>query len=224
MYRFFFLLFFIPIVRPAFAQTPGSGNYENTLRNGLMGFEYRNGAEKYKGDQYFNAWSGGVVNLENGDVISKITIRYDKYMDELLWLRETDFKAGVLAKGSIRGFTISGTQKEPSAEFFRKKIKLPYKADSSEIFLQLLVKGDVQLYAWRRVIEPANDFNLRDDTRYLLFDRDKSCFVGGRRRQLVKIPCIDEARLKRVLKSSRIHLDGTEGSLIKVIDLYNSSK
>ncbi len=224
MHKFLILLFFIPAIRPALAQAPDSGNYENTLRNGLMGFEYRNSADQYKGDQYFNAWSDGVVNLANGDVISHITIRYDKYMDELLWLRETDFKTGVLAKESISGFIILSTKTESAAEFIHKKIKLPYKADSSDVFLQILVRGDLQLYAWRKVIQSANDFTLLDDTRYLLFNRDLFYFMGGGRRQLIRTPCIDEVRMKKVLKSNRIHPNGTESSLIKVIDLYNKSK
>jgi hypothetical protein len=224
MKHLFLLILFIPVIYPAYPQEPASEDYENTLRNGLMGFEYRNSAALYKGNQYFNDWAKGEVNLENGDVISNIFLRYDQYMDEVLWLRETDFKTGVLPRGDISGFVIYNAGKVPLAEFMRQKIKLPYKSDSSETFLQVLVKGNLELFAYRKVKQSANDYTLRDDTRYLLFSHGSPYFVGPSKRLLFKVPAIDEVKMKAVLKSNKISLDGTEYSLMRVIDLYNKSK
>jgi hypothetical protein len=221
MKHLFLLILFFPVIYPAYSQEPLSEDYENTLRNGLMGFEYRNSAARYKGNQYFNDWARGDVYLENGDVISGIFLRYDQYMDEVLWLRETDFKTGVLPRGDISGFVIYNTGKVPLAEFVRQKVKLPYKADSSETFLQVLVKGNLELYAYRKVMQSANDFTLRDDTRYLLFSNGNAYFVGAAKRLLFKVPAIDEVKMKEVLKSNKIRLDGTEFSLIRAVDLYN---
>ena len=224
MKNLFLLFLFIPVLYPAFSQPSAAEDYENTLRNGLMGFEYRNSAERYKGNQYFYDWAKGDVDLENGDVIYNIYLRYDKFMDEVLWLRETDFKTGVLPRGDIIGFVIYTERKELLAEFLRRKIKLPYKSDSSETFLQVLVKGNLELYAYRKVTQSANDFTLRDDTRYLIFSNGISYYVSASKRQLFKVPGIDEAKMKAVLKSNRAGLDGTEYSLIRAIDLYNKSK
>ncbi len=224
MKHLYLLILFIPVIYPAYSQEPSSGDYENTLRNGLMGFEYRNSAAQYKGNQYFNDWAKGDVNLENGDVISDIFLRYDQYMDEVLWLRETDFKTGVLPRGDISGFLIYKEGKAPLAEFVRQKIKLPYKADSSETFLQVLVKGNLELFAYRKVIQSANDYSLQDDTRYLVFSNGSAYFIGASKRLLFKIPVIDEVKMKAVLKSNKIRLDGTEYNLMRVIDLYNKSK
>jgi hypothetical protein len=218
------LILFISAFYPAFSQAPASDDYESTLRNGLMGFEYRNSVERYKGTQYFGDWAKGDVYRENGDVITGIFLRYDMYMDEVLWLRETDFKTGVLPRGDIRGFVIFDEQKQPRAEFLQRKIKLPYKSDSSETFLQVLVKGNLELFAYRKVIQSASDYTLRDDMRYLIFSNGISYFTAAAKRQLLKIPGIDEAKLKSVLKVNKVRLDGTENSLIRVIDLYNKSK
>lgn len=224
MKHLFLLILFFPVIYPAHSQEPAPEDYENTLRNGLMGFEYRNSAERYKGNQYFNDWAKGDVNLENGDVISNIFLRYDQYMDEVLWLRETDFKTGVLPRGDITGFVIYNAGKLPLAEFVRQRIKLPYKTDSSETFLQVLVKGNLELFAYRKVKQSANDYTLRDDTRYLVFSNGSAYFAGASKRLLFKVPAIDEVKMKAVLKSNKISLDGTEYSLIRVIDLYNKSK
>jgi len=224
MKNLFLLFLVIPVLYPAYSQPSASQDYENTLRNGLMGFEYRNSAERYKGNQYFNDWAKGDVNLENGGVISNIFLRYDKYMDEVLWLRETDFKTGVLPRGDINGFVIYNARKESMAEFVRQKIKLPYKEDSSVTFLQVLVKGNLELFAYRKVMQSANDYSLRDDTRYLVFFNGSSYFVGASKRLLLKVPAIDEVKMKAVLKSNQIRLDGTEYSLMRVIDLYNKTK
>jgi hypothetical protein len=190
-----------------------------------MGFEYKNSVERNKANQYFSDWAKGEVYCENGDVITDIFLRYDKFMDELLWLRETDFKAGVLARGDVRGFVIYNDRNMPIGEFMRRKIKLPYKADSSEAFLQVLVKGNLELFAFRKVIETASDYtSLRDDIRLLVFNGGNSYFVSASKRSLLKVPGIDEVKLKAVLKTGRIKLDGTESSLIRVIELYNLSK
>jgi len=224
MKNFFLLILLIPAFYPAFSQASANEDYEAALRNGLMGFEYKNSAERYKGNQYFAAWTRGNVNLENGDVVSNIFIRYDQFMDEVLWLRETDFKTGVLPRGDILGFVLYNPQNEPLAEFVRRKIKLPYKSDSAQTFLQVLVKRNLELYAYRKVMQSANDYNLLDDTRYLLFQNGKSCFVGASNRLLFKVPFIDEEKMKAVVRSNKLKLNGSEYSLIRVIDLYNKSK
>jgi hypothetical protein len=224
MKNLFILIFLIQAFYPAYSQAPASDAYENALRNGLMGFEYRNSVERYKGNQYFGDWAKGDVNLENGDVISGIFLRYDMYMDEVLWLRETDFKTGVLPRGDILGFIIYNERKEPQAEFLRRNIKQPYKSDSSETFLQVLVKGKLELFAFRKVMQSASDYTLRDDSRYLIFSHGKSYYAGASKRQLLKVPGVDEEKLKSVLKLNRVKLDGSEYSLIRVIDLYNKSK
>ncbi len=224
MKNLFILILFTSLFYPALSQAPATADYDSTLRNGLMGFEYRNSAERYKGSQYSGDWARGDVYRENGDVIPGIFLRYDMYMDEVLWLRETDFKTGVLPRGDIRGFVIFNEQKEPKAEFLRRKIKLPYKSDSSEIFLQVLVKGNLELFAYRKVMQSASGYTLLDDTRYLVFSKGHSYYTGAAKRQLLKIPGIDEVKLKSVLKANKVTLDGTENSLVRVIDLYNKSK
>jgi hypothetical protein len=224
MKNLFLLFLFIPAFCPVFSQTPAPGDYENSQRNGLMGFEYRNAAARYKGNQYFNDWQKGDVNLENGDVISNIYLRYDQYMDEVLWLRETDFKTGVLPRGDIRGFVIYNDRKEIVAEFTQRMVKLPFRSDSAETYLQVLATGNLELLAYRRVKQAANDYTLHDDTRYLVSSGGSLYYVGASKRLLLKVPGIDEVKLKAVLKSNRIRLDGTEYSLVRVINLYNGSK
>ena len=224
MKNLFLLILFIQVLYPAYSQPSSSRDYENALRNGLMGFEYRNSAERYKGNQYFNDWVKGDVYLENGDVIYNIYLRYDKFMDEVLWLRETDFKTGVLPRGDINGFVIYNERKELLAEFSRRRIKLPYKSDSSETFLQILVKGNLELFAYRKVTQSANDFTFRDDTRYLLFCNGISYYTFPSKSKLLKVPGIDGAKMKAVLKSNKVRLDGTEYSLMRAVELYNKSK
>jgi hypothetical protein len=218
------LILFIPVLYPAYSQPSSSQDYENALRNGLIGFEYRNIVKRYNTNQYFNDWARGDVFLENGDVIYNIFLRYDKFMDEVLWLRETDFKTGVLPRGDINGFVIYNERKEILAEFSRRRIKLPYKSDSAETFLQVLVKGKLELLVYRKVTQSASDYTLRDDTRFLLFSNGNYFYTGAGRRQLLTVPCIDVARMKAVLKANRVKPDGTELPLMQAVDLYNKGK
>jgi hypothetical protein len=222
------VLMLMHLVCSVYAQPSGHhaaapDNYGFSLRNGLMGFEYRNPAERFKGNQYFAAWAKGDLYMKDGTVIPDIYLRYDQYLDEVLWLREIDFKTGLLMHRDIAGFMLYDQSKNPLAVFTSKRIKLPYKTDSSDIFLQELVTGKLALYAYRKVIESPNDYNLVDDSRYLLFGDGKCYFVTLKKGVLMKTPAFDPVKLKAVIKANRINLNGTEGDLIRLISLYNTT-
>lgn len=196
-------------------------DYGIRLVKGLIGFEYRNPVEGYEGLQYFNNWKPGEVMLNNGDVIKSIYIRYDMYLDQLLWVRKSDFKPGILNKDYITGFRLYDDKNNLLAEFFKKKINLPG-TNSTDAFFQIMVSGEVSLYIYRNVKIKTNDYKLSDNTKYLVTAGGRDFLLTLNRHSLLNIPVIQKTEMKNILRTNRIFLRKKELELIRALGLYNS--
>ena len=201
---------------------PNDDDYEIRLQESLMGFAYRNPVEGYTGRQYFNNWALGEVRMINGDMIRNIFLQYDTYMDELLWLRQSDLKTGIINKGDVAGFRLSNNINEPSMTFIKKNITLPF-IGSKDAYLQVLVKGDPALYAYRNATTTTTDYRLIDNGKYLISVAGNDYFVRLRRNSLLDIPVIPGTEMKAILRSNRIAIRNNEHELIRAISLYNLS-
>ena len=169
-------------------------DYAAFLQIGLQGFEYSNPFENYEGTPYFSKWTKGEVILINGDEIKNIYLRYEMYIDALLWLRESDYKQGIIQKQGITGFSLYNTAGEITATFVRKRYKQPYEADSTDAFFQILVSGELAFYARRKVIESPNDYKLIEDTRYMLGNKDGTIPLVLKRKVLLGIRWLTKAK------------------------------
>jgi len=201
-------------------------DYGNWVQRGLIGFEYKNPVLGYRGGQYFNDWTTGEVMMKNGDLIKDISLRYDKYLDGLLWLRKTDFKTGVISKEAISDFRLFDVRNQNKilASFTNKKIMLQ-KTDSTFVFLQVLVSGELSLYVYRNMnVITTTDYVLNDNTRYFVGFAGKQYPISLRRRSLLKIPVIQKTEMKSVLRSNGIIMINSEQDLIYVISAYNARK
>jgi len=199
-------------------------DYAAFLQIGLQGFEYGNPVENYEGNQYFNKWTRGEVILINGDAITDIYLRYEKYLDALLWLRESDYKQGIIQKQGITGFSLFNAAGEITATFVKKRYKQPYEADSTDAFFHILVSGELTFYAYRRVIESPNDYLLIEDTRYLLGNKEGTIPLVLKRKALLEHPLVDKTKMKGVLRSGGIMVSNGELEMIRAIMMYNSNQ
>jgi len=197
-------------------------DYEDRLKAGIIGREYLNPVDGFAGDQYFNVWALGEVTLTNGDIIRDIFVQYDKYLDELLWLREADFRKGLLNKHDIAGFRILGNRDVPAATFIKKRITVPWMG-LSDAFVQVLVSGETSLYAYRNVTKVPNNYQLNDNTVYFLSVPEHDYQVRLRRKDVLSIPEIPKATMKMILRTNRITVNNNEPGLIRALTLLNAS-
>jgi len=216
-------LFFPVAGQPYSGDCNSDSDYAAFLRTGLQGFEYNNVVENYEGDPFFNKWTLGEVILNNGDVITDIYLRYEKYLDELLWLRENDYKAGIIRKEGTTGFRLFDAKGAPMATFVRKRHKQPFEPDSTEVFFHVLVSGDLTLYAYRRVKGSPNDYQLIEETKYFLGDNDREVPLILKRKALLNHPLIDKTKMKGVLHAGKILISNGEYEMVRAILLYNSN-
>lgn len=194
--------------------------YMNSMRAGVMGVEYINPVPGYKGNQYLGFWTKGEIILGNGERITDLNLRYERYLDELLWLRD-DFIAGIIYKGSIDGFRLLYPTEYDTVIFIKKRIKLPFTADSTDCFLQNLEPGKNYLCVYRKVIKLKDTHELTDETRYYIFNHDQVEWIRLKRHDLLNVAFIDKMKMKSILKSNKIALRGNEWQFARALKLYN---
>jgi len=228
MKNFLLAISFCFIAGISFSQTSNcigssDADYQARLQAGLIGFEYMNPVKDYSGTQYFSNWTIGEVFLDDGDSIRDISLRYDQYLDQLLWLRKTDYRTGILCKKGITGFKLFNPiyANDILGSFIRTAIHLPG-LDSASAYVQVLTTGNISLYAYRNVnIISTHEYVLNDNTRYIVISEGRQFPLALRRRSLINIPVIDKTAMKAILRSEGITISKNEEGLIKAIKLYN---
>jgi hypothetical protein len=194
--------------------------YMNSMRAGIMGVEYINPVPGYKGNQYLGFWTKGEIILTNGERITDLNLRYERYLDELLWLRD-DFITGIIYKGSINEFRFLYPTEYDTVTFIKKRIRLPFTTDSTDCFLQNLESGTNSLCVYRKMIKLKDTHELTDETRYYIFNHDEAELIKLKRHDLLNVAFIDKMKMKSILKSNKIALSGNEWQFAKALKLYN---
>src|SRR6056297_2002353 len=120
--------------------------FEPRLRGKIFVNEFRGENQQ---NIYFNDWTQGKVILKDSTVVGKKYLRYNRYIDELLYLRTSDYKMMVVDKDMLRGFELMLDGNEKKARFVLKKFKPWYVPDTMQVFLQVLEEGKVGLYVAR---------------------------------------------------------------------------
>ncbi len=194
--------------------------YNTYLQNTLVSREYSNPIPRYRGEQYLSDWTRGEVILRNGETVRNMDLRYERYMDEVLWLRSGDFRIGVLNKRIIEGFRLQGEDGSLSLFFVKKRIKLPA-TDSLDAYLQVLVEGPVSLFAYRNVVRVLDRNATTDNTLYFI---EAGGFLQGAsltNKSLKKLPGVDRVTMKEILRSQGISVRGDETKAARALTLYN---
>jgi hypothetical protein len=193
---------------------------QKMLRNGLIGIEYSNPVLGYEGDQFLRDWAYGEIRLNNGVIITDIVIRYDRYMDEVLWLRSKDYRKGILNKSEIAEFRIYQDGPNPEELFVKKKIRLPF-LDTNEVFVHEMVQGKIELFAYRNVKKEPVENKLHDATKHVNSTKDHDYLIRLRRKNLLELQFINKEQMKKVLRRNHIAVRNNESGLARAIRLYN---
>ena len=225
MKRIYMILLILPAVIHAGAQPEtcscsSDANYSVWLQEGFIAKEYTNPVKGYEGTQYLRDWLYGKLELKNGDTISNIILRYDRYLDELLWLRKEDYRKGVINKENVTGFTLIDEFARQEMSFTRRKILLPW-IDSTEVFLQVLVAGNISYHVYRKLKEEAVEFRLIDNTRHIISHEGKDYAVSLRRSSLLNLPFINKTEMKKILRKNHLVIRDNEQALALAIYNYN---
>jgi hypothetical protein len=172
--------------------------------------------------QYFYKWTEGDIIMSDGYVIKDKLIRYNRYYDELIWLREKDYKSAIVDKETVSEFIIYDKEKNPYAHFKKIRIKNWYEFDSTDIYFHVLAEGDVSLYAFRRTILISNRNEVYEKDEYYLIKGNDFLKIDPRRFRLLRALPEHKSRLRQIIRKNRLKVKN-EPHLIKAILLLNES-
>jgi len=199
------------------------GSYNTFLKNTLISRVYYNTIPHYEGEHYFNSWESGDIFLTSGEEIQNMTLRYDMFMDELLTLRMEDQKIGIVTKPAINGFRLYDRNGNSYALFIRQNIKLPG-APAIDAFLQVLVEGYINMYAFRNLVKAVSASRTTSNLKYFV-DVDNQRYLTSRlsKKFLYDIPGIQKEYMKEIISENRLRLRKYESDFIRAVDLYNKA-
>jgi hypothetical protein len=172
------------------------------------------------GSQFFYKWANGDVIMNDGQIIRNKYIRYNRYSDELLWLRKSDYKTALLDKETIDEFIIYTEDNSPYAHFRKARIKKWYQFDSTDVFLQILTEGNISLYVFRTVTVIRNKIEIYDKDIYYLLMNNNYHRIDASRLGLIRALPQNKTELKQIIRKNKLKVK-SEPHLIKAIELLN---
>lgn len=118
---------------------------------------------------YDDNWINGDIKLKSGEWVFNKKLKYNTFMDEVIWLQVDSFRQIKLEKHFIDEFCF----KNPHGDTIRF-IRIPFKLDplmaSTDIFVQVLCEKKASLYVFRNV-KPVGTITKYIDGVNCSFDR-----------------------------------------------------
>ncbi len=122
--------------------------------------------KKYQGSPFVTPeWTRSTIVLNTGDTIVGEKIKYNGYLDEVIWLNPSNFKRFKLDKANITEFWIQ-PDNYPSIHY--KQIAIPIVPDNQKILLETAYEGSLSLYIYRKINSTGTIIERYDDIIYEL--------------------------------------------------------
>lgn len=104
------------------------------------------------GSMYFNDdWVPGEVTLTTGESVEVEKLRYNGFLDQLIWLNPANFQQIQVDKQMVQSFTMKLPYYEEELFFENITFKPWFEANPINIYGHVLYNGDIKLLAHRRV-------------------------------------------------------------------------
>ncbi len=148
-----------------------NNNDNNTLKRQprLSGHVYTFSVWRAQKDYYFNdTWLNGDVLLASGEKVQDKSIKYNGYLDELVWFSEESHQPVQVDKQMVEKFTFNDIDKQEPVVFKKIKLDGSFVSSPRDIFAQKLYVGDISLLVYRRVIESGSSVVEYEGSSYSL--------------------------------------------------------
>lgn len=164
-------------------------------------------------EQFTSDWARGEVVFVNGTIAKNSMLRYNCWKDELIWLRDSDFKRGTVIKSLVKEFNIEN-----------KRFINYYDSIGlikQNIYLEILTEGNIAFYCHRKVsyIKSSNTFTnkhqfyLKKDGDLIKVKLRKSSFLN-------LFTEIEQKEFKSILRENKIKFKD-EYQVARAIELFN---
>ena len=167
---------------------------------------------------FSSTWNPGTILFEDGQFLENILINYDRMDDQLVWMRGTDFKMGIVDQRLVKGFIL---KKDTIGQicYFEKEESI--NTWDNESFYQVLTKGFLTLRAHRKVtthpqLQIYNRYYLTFDGVTLGFALNRSSFIS-------KLGAYKK-EMRQIIRKNKLQLSHNEDALIKAVILFNERR
>lgn len=223
----FFLVYFIIINTSLVAQ----GQSVSCIPDSLMYFpDYeRITARAFinqlpsKEEQFYNFWTKGHIVFSNGKQSETCMLRYNSWLDELLWLRQSDYRAGIVPKEGIREFVFYANERSEEKRFEKVYLNENILKQREYIYLEKLATGKLNFFCRRKkeYLKNTDDFKVQDT--YYLKKGENFARINLKRSELLqKLSEEEKIRMKQIIKSERLKVR-RESDMVKAINNFNKN-
>lgn len=173
--------------------------------------------------QFYNDWTIGEIIFNDSTIIKNKFLRYNGYIDGLLWLRENDYQVCVLNREDIAGFNLYNKNNEVFTTFKNIMYKDWLTNDSAQVYMQVLTEGKISLYIHRRVRRETHTNKLYEHFVYYLYKDGVFHPLKLGRVSLIRLfpEKEDKEKLRSILWKNKFRVK-YEQDLVKAIEIYNS--
>ncbi len=221
-------------VNPAYAS---SGNDQLTLdyKAKLSGkvYEFAMDAE---GDYYLaESWAMGDVVLLSGDKVASERLKYNAYLDELIWLSPRAQQAVQIDKRLVKQFSVNLSGEDQPRVFRRLFLRDGQAMHEDGKYAELLYDGDVSLFVNRRVVQSGErvktvEGSLRaipqldaDPVYYILMPDDQLKELNRLSRRSLQGMFPDQQQEIRSLLRSEQRMIRSESDLVRAMSLIENN-
>lgn len=163
-------------------------------------------------------WNRGTIAFEDGGVLRDIMLRYDRVDDILIWMRDKDYKTGMIEKSSVKSFTLN--DKDTNQPYFFERCDNVI-FGLKQTYLQVLCKGDVSIYVSRRLMESSNSTEyIVNDKYFTMYDNAFHSFTI-RRFNFLNNMGIYRKKMRSIIRKNNIKIRNNEAGLIEATRLFN---
>lgn len=121
----------------------------------------------FKGSPYFNnEWAPADILLSNGEKVCNKLLKYNGFLDEVIWKNEIIQQEVKLEKHFIDEFTFKNF-KGKSIRFKRLKTKISAISDTGDFFMEVLAESNSSCYVYRHCTVKGYDLKDLDGKTYI---------------------------------------------------------
>lgn len=139
----------------------------------LTGTKYMDVGHRNAGLYFIEEWTPGRIILESGEEINNLSLHYNGFQDQLLWLKDRTVQI-ILDKNIVSEFFLE----KSGVSYHFKKYKIRIAKDNTDTYCQELYEGKVKLLVIRKCKLDSDAFN-EEMLYYIYVPRPVYCVLIG---------------------------------------------
>jgi len=200
----------------------------------LMG-EYFVEEARHQGEIFFNNdWAESTILLSSGEKIQGVQLKYQGYLDEVIWLNPANFNSFIVDRAYISEFWSVDKSNQP-VHFKHLIVNDSTSSHAKDIFVQVAVEGASSLFIQRRVLNIPDTYYTDNNVTYAqkAYEPSPLYFIQLTSGQLLKLQRLGRHAFMNLFPEQKTNLTAlirrhgidlrTEEGLMQVVELMNAA-